>query len=221
MQEKLRKEAGKNWDLFYKRNTTNFFKDRHWTWREFPELQSEDKEQTLLEVACDFSTRAVDFVKSNPNYDTKRCNAFVCDLTCNPLTDNIPASSVDIVSAIFVFSAIPPEKQLQAIQNLSTVVKPGGVVIFRDYGVLDEAELRFKPGHWMGEHFYVRQDGTFSIYFSLESLDLWEQAGFVVESREYVKKEVENRKRELKMQRVWVQARFRRKADDDGVGTSQ
>ena len=30
-QNKLEKEAKKNLELFYKRNTTNFFKDRHWT----------------------------------------------------------------------------------------------------------------------------------------------------------------------------------------------
>ena len=35
---KLEAEARKNWDLFYKRNSTNFFKDRHWLTREFPEL---------------------------------------------------------------------------------------------------------------------------------------------------------------------------------------
>lgn len=39
-QQKLEKEAQKNWDLFYKRNSTNFFKDRHWTTREFKELRS-------------------------------------------------------------------------------------------------------------------------------------------------------------------------------------
>ena len=39
-QMKLEKEAQKNWDLFYKRNTTNFFKDRHWTCREFEELRA-------------------------------------------------------------------------------------------------------------------------------------------------------------------------------------
>lgn len=37
-QNKLEAEAKKNWDLFYKRNKTNFFKDRHWTKREFEEL---------------------------------------------------------------------------------------------------------------------------------------------------------------------------------------
>ena len=36
--EKLEADARKNWDLFYKRNATNFFKDRHWVTREFPEL---------------------------------------------------------------------------------------------------------------------------------------------------------------------------------------
>lgn len=35
---KLEQEAKKNWDLFYKRNSTHFFKDRHWITREFPEL---------------------------------------------------------------------------------------------------------------------------------------------------------------------------------------
>ena len=60
---KLELEAQKNWDLFYKRNTTNFFKDRHWTTREFVELLGleEDtdnnegdrtKTKVLLEVGC-------------------------------------------------------------------------------------------------------------------------------------------------------------------------
>jgi methyltransferase-like protein 6 len=35
---KLEKEAERHWDLFYKRNTTKFFKDRHWTKREFEDL---------------------------------------------------------------------------------------------------------------------------------------------------------------------------------------
>lgn len=43
-QTKLEKEAQKNWDLFYKRNTTNFFKDRHWTTAEFKELLFERNE---------------------------------------------------------------------------------------------------------------------------------------------------------------------------------
>jgi methyltransferase-like protein 6 len=37
-QNKLELEAKKNWDLFYKRNSNKFFRDRHWTKREFEEL---------------------------------------------------------------------------------------------------------------------------------------------------------------------------------------
>ncbi|PKU35837.1 methyltransferase-like protein 6 [Limosa lapponica baueri] len=87
-QLKLEKEAQKNWDLFYKRNSTNFFKDRHWTTREFQELKAcrefADQKLTILEAgcgvgnclfplleedlnifayACDFSPRAVEYVK--------------------------------------------------------------------------------------------------------------------------------------------------------------
>lgn len=45
-QERLEIDAQKNWDLFYKRNSTNFFKDRHWTTREFEELKA------CREVSC-------------------------------------------------------------------------------------------------------------------------------------------------------------------------
>ena len=37
-QNQLESNARKHWDLFYKRNLTKFFKDRHWTLREFEEL---------------------------------------------------------------------------------------------------------------------------------------------------------------------------------------
>ena len=35
---KLEQEAKKNWDLFYRRNKANFFKDRYWTFREVNNL---------------------------------------------------------------------------------------------------------------------------------------------------------------------------------------
>ncbi|XP_062534636.1 tRNA N(3)-methylcytidine methyltransferase METTL6-like, partial [Armigeres subalbatus] len=58
---KLELEARKHWDLFYKRNETRFFKDRHWTTREFEELLvgsspgndgTGNSVKTMLEIGC-------------------------------------------------------------------------------------------------------------------------------------------------------------------------
>lgn len=89
----LERDAKKHWDLFYKRNDTRFFKDRHWTTREFDELvdlASKENQNVFLEVgcgvgnfvyplvedglkfrkifACDLSTRAIELFKSCTKY---------------------------------------------------------------------------------------------------------------------------------------------------------
>uniref|UniRef100_A0A3B3SSI1 tRNA N(3)-cytidine methyltransferase n=1 Tax=Paramormyrops kingsleyae TaxID=1676925 RepID=A0A3B3SSI1_9TELE len=233
-QQKLEKEAQKNWDLFYKRNTVNFFKDRHWTTREFEELrgcrESENQKLVLLEAgcgvgncifplleeernifvyACDFSPRAVDFVKKNPLYHEKCCKAFQCDLTKDDLAASIPEGSVDVATLIFVLSAIHPEKMLLALGNIFKVLKPGGVILFRDYGLYDHAMLRFKPGSKLGENFYVRQDGTRSFFFSKERLaELFAGAGFLTSVNEYVLRETVNKKEGLCVPRVFLQSKF-------------
>ena len=50
--KKFELDAKKNWDLFYRRNKTNFFKDRYWTFREFEELNADSQYKTLLEIGC-------------------------------------------------------------------------------------------------------------------------------------------------------------------------
>lgn len=56
------------------------------------------------------------------------------------------------------------------------VLKPGGSLLFRDYGLYDHAMLRFGRGHKISDSFYVRQDGTRAYYFSegeLECAHIW------------------------------------------------
>lgn len=239
-QNKLEVEAKRNWDLFYKRNSTNFFKDRHWTMREFQELlgagsESCKEKRIMLEVgcgvgnmifpllaekdlsldlfvyACDFSPRALQFIKDNPLYSEETCKAFQCDVTSDDLSEDIHHSSVDLVTMIFVLSAIHPEKMVKTLQNIFNVVKPGGYVLFRDYGLYDHAQLRFKPGHKLSDNFYVRQDGTRAYYFSLEILEsIFRSAGFDVITNVYMLREIVNRKKNLQVPRIFVQGKFRK-----------
>ena len=144
-QNKLELEAKKNWDLFYRRNKTNFFKDRYWTFREFEELnESPNSDNLLLEIgcgvgnfmypliknnknifvyACDFSTDAIQLLKSNPEYDEQRCYGFVCDVTKpNSLKESLPTGiQVNMVTLIFVLSAIHPSKMITAVENIYQV----------------------------------------------------------------------------------------------------
>ncbi|XP_033108272.1 tRNA N(3)-methylcytidine methyltransferase METTL6-like [Anneissia japonica] len=230
---KLEKEAQKNWDLFYKRNSVNFFKDRHWTTREFEELKEHTGnivKRSLLEVgcgvgnalfplleenknlmiyACDFSPRAVQFVKDNPLYNESRVKVFQCDLTKDKLKDNIPEGTIDMTSMLFVLSAIHPDKMPDVLKNIFKVLKPGGVLLFRDYGLYDHAMLRFSKGHKISENFYVRQDGTRAYYFTTDFVKrLCQGNGFIIDKNEYVLRETVNKKEGLCVPRVFVQSKF-------------
>ncbi|XP_060778340.1 tRNA N(3)-methylcytidine methyltransferase METTL6-like isoform X3 [Neoarius graeffei] len=235
-QQRLEIDAQKNWDLFYKRNTINFFKDRHWTTREFEELKAcrefEAQKLVMLEAgcgvgncifplleddlnifiyACDFSPRAVQFVKENSLYTPERCLAFQCDLTKDDLRATIAENSLDVATLIFVLSAIHPDRMQQVVENIYRVLKPGGIILFRDYGLYDHAMLRFKSGSKLGENFYVRQDGTRSFFFSREYLaNLFQQAGFQTLVNEYVLRETVNKKEGLCVPRVFLQSKYRK-----------
>ncbi|KAJ1343394.1 hypothetical protein BSLG_001984 [Batrachochytrium salamandrivorans] len=166
--------------------------------REFPELQETGHEEPNS--------------KTSPSYNTERCKGFLCDLTKDSLSDNVPIESLDIVSAIFMLSAVPPFKMAYVVENIKQVLKPGGVILFRDYGLHDAAQLRFKAENRIDDCFYTRSDGTFSYYFSKEYFkNLFEPAGFEILDCGYVTKEVVNRKQDMKMDRIFLQARLRKK----------
>lgn len=76
------------------------------------------------------------------------------------LSSKLDGNKVDIISMIFVLSAIHPDKFKDVIGNLYRCLRPGGVVLVRDYGLYDMAMLRFGPGSKLGSQLYVRQDGT-------------------------------------------------------------
>lgn len=229
--EKYERDAKKYWDVFYKRHQDRFFKDRHYLDKEWGHYFSEAEEKVVLEVgcgagntifplaatypgifihACDFSPRAVDLVKAHKDFEEAKINAFACDLTSDDLIKHIPPSSVDIVTMIFVLSAVSPEKMPLVLQNIRKIMKPNAYVLFRDYATGDLAQERFTcKDQKLSENFFVRGDGTRAFYFSEEFLtSLFHQNGFVTEECGLCCKQVENRSRDIVMNRRWVQASF-------------
>ncbi|OWR51004.1 hypothetical protein KGM_208847 [Danaus plexippus plexippus] len=237
---RLEREAKRHWDIFYKRNETKFFKDRHWTTREFQELINFDVDQKIVYLemgcgvgnmvfplieegfsnfyfyACDFSPRAVEFVKSNKLYDENKIKAFCADLTTDDLYNNVEKESVDICSLIFVLSAIHPACWSQVAKLAYNVLRPGGVLLFRDYGRYDMAQLRFKPGHKISENFYMRQDGTRSYFFTDNELaHLFVGAGFEIHMNDYVQRRTVNFKEGIDVPRIFVQGKYKKPVADD------
>lgn len=230
----LETQARKYWDQFYKRNETRFFRDRHWTTREFAELLGEDNkletERVLFEIgcgvgnfiyplveeklnlrifACDLSPRAVELAKTNSLYNPAQITIFQCDITQpDEVFNHIQAGSVDIITLIFVLSAIHPDKFLSTLLTLYKLLKPGGLILFRDYGLYDMAQLRFKPGSKIAENFYMRQDGTRSYFFSLEfTQDLFAKAGFKLLVNSYIHRRTVNKKEDVDVARIFVQVK--------------
>lgn len=59
--------------------------------------------------------------QENPAYNQDRCCAFACDITADDLASNVPQNSIDIVTMIFVMSAILPSKMAVALHNIAKV----------------------------------------------------------------------------------------------------
>lgn len=83
-QMKLEREAQKNWDLFYKRNATNFFKDRHWTSREFDELK------TCRQVSTNESShKKIPYIWNENIHVTERKREYIKSSDCFAVTGNL------------------------------------------------------------------------------------------------------------------------------------
>lgn len=224
------------WDVFYRNHEQKFFKDRKWLEIEFrKELVDfdEEMEYSILEVgcgvgntvfplleknktkekffvhACDFSETAIAVLKSNPEYNNK-CNAFVHDITKEfPLKH----SSVDVITMIFVLSAIHPTLHRQCLENAFKILKPGGLLLFRDYGKMDLVQLRFKKSN-LEPGLYARGDDTLVYFFELnETAELMKSVGFEVEQNVNDKRLLVNRKLKLEMHRIWIQGKYRKPLD--------
>ncbi|XP_077010239.1 tRNA N(3)-cytidine methyltransferase METTL8, mitochondrial isoform X2 [Tamandua tetradactyla] len=115
---------------------------------------------------CDFASGAVELVKSHASYRAAQCSAFVHDVCDDGLPYPFPDGILDVILLVFVLSSIHPDRMQSVVNRLSKLLKPGGILLFRDYGRYDMTQLRFKKGHCLSENFYVRGDGTRAYFFT-------------------------------------------------------
>jgi len=176
----------------------------------FPILEMNTRPD-LMVYCCDLSNTAVSLVRDHPEYSRGRCHAWVCDVTSDEEWEAAPFTpdSLDIITLIFVLSAVSPAKMEAVARNMFKFLKPGGLLMFRDYGRYDLAQLRFKKGKCIEDNFYVRGDGTRCYFFTQEEIkNLFESAG-LKEVQNLVDRRLQvNRGKKLKMYRVWIQGKF-------------
>ncbi|KAJ1621895.1 S-adenosyl-L-methionine-dependent methyltransferase [Pavlovales sp. CCMP2436] len=131
--------------------------------------------------ACDVSAAAVRLLTAHPSFEPARCTACVWDVADERgLPGCVAEDSVDAALLIFVLSALPPSAFERAARNVFTALKPGGLLLFRDYGSCDEKQRKFnRCGTKLGESWYARQNGTMVYFFDTAQIDaLFVKCGF-------------------------------------------
>ncbi|KAI3809315.1 hypothetical protein L1987_25286 [Smallanthus sonchifolius] len=209
-----------------------FVQERRYLFKEFPELSSCGEYSKVLEVGCGNGSTALPILRCKENI-----LVFACDCSTEALdraTEIIHASNV--VSARsrfrpfcwdFSMCRFPKwlicdscyensdfdnnERDSTAVAECFSVLKPGGLLLFRDYGLYDMTMLRFEADQRVGFREYKRSDGTRSYFFSLDiARDLFLGAGFMEVELEYCCVKSVNRRKQKTMHRVWVHGKFQK-----------
>ncbi|KAJ2996849.1 hypothetical protein HDV02_006102 [Globomyces sp. JEL0801] len=190
------------WNQFYAKNTNKFFKDRfdismidnrQWLKIEFPEL-FENLPRNSKEVfkICEIG-----------------CGAGNTDITNPNIPADIELGTLDVCICVFVLSAIHPRDWETAAENIFKMLKPGGLLLFRDYGRYDLAQVRMKKNRLLEDNFYCRGDGTRVYFFTNEELEKM-FFKFEIIQNAADKRLIVNRLKKVKMYRNWLQGKFRK-----------
>ena len=168
----------------------------------------------------DVSVTAIELLQRDTRYlkahTEKRAFAAVVDIA---QPNSIPPQFVGVAtvtSLLFCLSAIDPMHHTTAVENTLSSLQPGGILVFRDYGRYDEAQMKLgRQRHKLiRDGFYRKHDGTCCYYFTTEHIRqlIMTTTNFEMEELEchYIRRVYTNRSDQTQRRRVWVQARFRK-----------
>lgn len=174
-----------------------------------------------LKLICvDCSQTAIDALKVNPEFDDRRCSALVAELGSidAPLSvvalgteHGIADNSIDAVTCVFFLSALDSDAFNRVATECARVLKPGGVLLFRDYAKDDEknnTKSDFAPGTKIDTQSFVRGDGTLAVFTDEAFVKSAFSKVGLIGSTQIITHTVVNRKLEVKLDRFFVQGRF-------------
>lgn len=233
------------WDDFYQHHHRGeFFKDRKYLPMEFPELletaKGDGQPYTLIEfgcgygcsilpvvarnstircVGCDMSGEALAIFASRAQYQehASRLTLVQHDAVHGPPLLPLVPYCADLLLMTFFLSAIAPEHHASVMARAWDVLQPGGLLLFRDYGLFDKSQM--KSTKRVGPNLHVRPDGTLAYFFSKEGVaKLVSGEGWELLECRYATVEQVNRKTGAVIRRVFVHTKARKRG---GTASSQ
>lgn len=131
----------------------------------FLPLLASNENPNLSCFACDYASTGINVIHQDERYTNHSvgdAKAFTWDITSSELPDEVMPGTVDVMLCVFVLSALHPREWETAKRNIFTLLKPGGSVYIRDYGLYDLAQLRMKKDRLLDEeNLYCRGGPSF------------------------------------------------------------
>jgi SAM-dependent methyltransferase len=200
---------------------------------EFPELLDGAPQRRLLEIGCGYGSSLAAVLEANPTLQCFACDlsatalrlldqtlgplhgqrltTFVCDVVEHDLPREVVLpGTMDFVLMTFMLSAVGTREGHQAVfQRAHAALRPGGLLLFRDYGWCDAKMLQSRKR--LGPQLYMRADGTLAHFFREEEVrQLAVATGFHVLECKYATVLSRNRRKGTAIQRVFLHAKLQR-----------
>lgn len=178
----------------------------------------------ISKTAIDIMSQELRFLAFNKMGPRKKVYGHVCDISKTLSLPSICSGVSNVTTLIFCLSAIDPQYHADAAKNVIDTLRPGGILVFRDYGRYDEAQMKLGTSRSkrIKENFYRKHDGTKCFYFTSNDLEelFCTQLGMNVIELKYLRRVYNNKAMSQARRRVWVQGRFQKPFEEEKVCTN-